>query len=204
MRAHLLDSKLWYLAPLIGIILAACQARIPFTATQAGGAGQDVAPSQAATATVLPATGLADQPAANFGFTFEYSVCYQEVFDSFEQTFRREVGTDPAVVIPAALSDEQMRMVYEKLVEIDFLSYPPEYRVPTPESGTVVEVMPAYRYRLTVRNGDVMHSVDWEDNIVDPINPETWRLRELFMLIRGMVRALPAVEELPAAGIGCV
>jgi hypothetical protein len=155
-------------------------------------------------ATVSPSTDLPAEPASNFGFVFEYSVCYLEVFDTFSGTFRREVATEPPIVIPAALSAEQMRMVYAKLTQIDFFSYAARYAVPTPESGAISVVTPAYSYSLMVRNADSEHTVTWEDEIVDPNPPEASRLRELFQSIFGMIKNQPDVAKLPRPRIGCV
>jgi hypothetical protein len=143
------------------------------------------------------------QPAANFGFTFEYGICYQEILDTFEQTFRRDVGSDPSITVPVTLSDDQKRAAYGKLVEINFLSYPPQFNVPTPASGLISQVMPEYRYYLTVRNADITHRVAWENNTGDTTYPKARRLGELFALIIGIVKAQPAVQNLPAPQIGC-
>jgi hypothetical protein len=189
---------------MIAITLGACQTPALVDATKTPRATADVFPNPANIATVFPVSGSAGQPADNFGFTFEYNMCYLEVFDTFANTFRRDVGTDPSVLIQAALSNEQMRMVYEKVVEIDFFTYPAQYKVPLPENATFVQVVPAYKYQLMVRNADREHSVAWEDNIIDPNPLEASRLRELFHLIFGLVQTQPDVSKLPPSKVLCL
>ena len=98
-----------------------------------------------------------------------------------------------------------LQTVYAKMVEINFFSYPSLYSVPTPASGAYGLATPSYRYRLMARNGDLTHTVVWEDNIfVEPTPPESERLRELFDLIRGMVDSDPDVQRLPTPQVGCL
>jgi hypothetical protein len=161
------------------LALAACQAGAPTAAT-----------------VEMPAR------AADFAFTFEFSVCYREVLDTFDGTYTRQIAGEPDVHGPMVLNAEQMQAVYDKLVAIDFWSYPAEYRVPAAE--VVAVVSPYYRYALTVRNDGTTHAVAWTDDIVDPAPLEAVRLRELFTSLVRMVKATPEFQALPSASIGCI
>jgi len=193
-----------YILAVFALILAACQTPAFIAATTTPRATADVFPNPANIATVYPLGASTVQPADNFGFTFEYTMCYLEVFDTLTSTFRRDVHTDPSIVVPAALTEEQMRAVYAKVMEIDFFSYPAQYQVTVPENGIFAQVTPAYRYHLTVRNADREHSVAWEDNIIDPNPLESSRLRELFHLIFGLVKTQPDVAKLPPSKVLCL
>jgi hypothetical protein len=146
----------------------------------------------------------AAQPAGEpgFGFTFKYGVCYWETFNTFQGTFRREVGTRTQASTPLALSAEQMQAIHDRMLQIDILGYPARY-APHPSIATGMVVIPAYHYWLTVRLGSVTHSIAWEDNTFSQ-EPAAVQLRQLFSLVIDALKAHPDVQRLPPAGIGCV
>jgi hypothetical protein len=153
-------------------------------------------PAQAAIlATVL--FGQAAQP-PDFAIRFEFGLCTNDIVDTFEGTFVRDMGPhDPAVSIPLVLPSEMLNAIYGAVEEARFFEYPSEFHV----SGSSA-FAPAEHYRLEVRTTGVRHVVTWRDAI-RPTTAEADRLRSLFSRIRQLVVNLPDVQRLPRAGVGC-
>jgi hypothetical protein len=143
-------------------------------------------------------------PEGNFAFTFEFGSCNRDILDTFNGTFTKDMIVDPAVTIPFQLSDSQTTAIYQEMVEIGFFDYPEVFSIPTPDNGIVGMVTPAMRYCMTVRNGDLIKTLSWVDEITEPTTPEAERLRSLFGLIIDMIQESPDYKQLPEPKAGCV
>ena len=135
----------------------------------------------------------------DFGFRFESGACFTDVLDTFEGTFTKDLIYDPPVTIPLRLSDQQMKAVYRKMIEIDFFGYPDVFAIPTPTFNQPWHIQtPAERYHIVVRSGGTTKTLDWKDEIVEPSSHEANNLRALFMMIDGIITASPEYRQLPA------
>jgi hypothetical protein len=177
---------------LVALALAACQPASP------------AATPTPRAPTPRPIPTLPPAPDPSFALHFEYGVCYLHVLDTATQTFQRQVPGQAVIEVPLALDDADLAVIYAKLRDIDFLSYPAQFVVVTPASGVVVEVMPSESYRLTVRSGDTTHTVAWTDDQPRTDDPTALPLRELFRLIKGLVALQPALQALPTPNVGCL
>jgi hypothetical protein len=162
--------------------------------------------------------GQRQTPPSDFAFRLEYGFCNTDVFDTFQDIFVRDMGgMVPAVSIPLVLPRESFIDAYRAIVVADFFNYPSEFHTKpkstctsTPHAGGGATVScsgitgfaPAWHYRLTVRNSGVTHSVSWRDN-TSPYTEEASRLRQMLDAIIEMVRAMPQVQRLPLAQVGC-
>lgn len=144
-----------------------------------------------------------DQPEANFAFRFAYGSCYTSTLDTFDQTFQTVVGDMEQVTIPVTLGNEQMTAIYQKMMAIDYFSYPEVFRIRYGDNDVVGMVTPAIDYRITVQNGEQNHEVFWHDEITDPTSQEAEQLRELFKMIMEMIANNPDVQNLPPLNVGC-
>jgi len=144
------------------------------------------------------------QPEPNFGFVFEFGSCSMDKFDTFKGEFTQDRVVEPSITLALQLSDEQMTMIYGKIVEIDLARYPEVFAVPKPLMGEVVMISSPYNYGLTVENGESRTSIHWTDDIVQPTTPKADQLRELFRLIIQMVREDPGFQQLPEVKFGCI
>lgn len=170
------------------------------------------------TALAFLGLGQDGRPPSDFSFRLEYGLCTTDVLDTLQGVFVRDLGrTVPAVSIPLALPQESFDEAYRAIVAADFFKYPVDFRT-TPKStcrstpnasggGTVScsgirAIAPAHRYRLTVRHTGATHTVSWHDGIA-PSTDEANRLRHMLNVIVGLVRALPEVQRLPLARVGC-
>jgi len=144
------------------------------------------------------------QPEANFGFVLEFGSCSMDKLDTFKGEFTQNRVVEPSITIPLELSGEQMMLIYEKMVEIKVARYPEVFDVPKPLIGEVVMISSPYNYALMVQNGELRISIRWTDDMVQPTNAKTDRLRELFQLIIQMVHEDPGYQQLPEVNFGCI
>ncbi len=173
------------LAGLLWLGLAACRAPTP----------------PAPTATRQPTPGPTLEP--DFELRFEYGMCFWHRLDTAAGTYQREVQGEPLIEIPLVLSGTERTAIYDKLLEIDFLSYPSHFTVPVPTDGIVRQVMPSYTYKLIIYSAAKTHTVEWIDDQPHSPDPAARRLRELFNLLRGLLQR-PEMLALPTPGVGCV
>ena len=124
--------------------------------------------------------------------------------DTFAGEFTQDRVVEPPITIPLVFTDDQMTMIFEKIVEIKIDEYPEEFSIPKPLVGDYAEIAPAYYYSIQVENGDLKTSTRWVDNIVQPTSEKADRLRELFNMIIGMIEAHPNYIQLPEVNFGCV
>jgi len=156
---------------------------------------------------IVPKPPYVPELADDFGFKFEESSCYTEILDTFSGTFTTAIGDDPSESIDVSLrlSNDQMKAVFDKMIEISYFSYPEIFEVPTPKSGEMAMVSPAMHFHLAVRNGGVDKSVDWLIQSKLPKNHrEITQLLGLIQMIRDMIKSSPEYKQLPERGFGCL
>ena len=144
------------------------------------------------------------QPEPNLGFVLEFGPCSIDKLDTFKGEFTQDRVVEPSITIPLVLSDEQMTMIYGKMVEIDLARYPDVFEVPKPLLGEMVMLSSPYNYDLMVQNGGSKTSIRWTDNFVQSTTAKADRLRELFRLIIQMVQEHPDYQELSEVKFGCI
>ncbi|MCI0553253.1 MAG: hypothetical protein L0287_20080 [Anaerolineae bacterium] len=144
------------------------------------------------------------QPQPNFGFVLEFGSCSIDTLDTFKGEFTQDRVIEPSITIPIQLSDEQMRIIYEKMIEINITGYPEVFEVHKPLIGEVVMLSSPYNYDLMIQNGESKTSIRWTDNIAQPTTAKADRLRELFRLIIQMVHEHPGYQGLPDVKFGCI
>lgn len=144
------------------------------------------------------------EPEANFGFIFEFGSCSMDKLDTFKGEFTQDRVVEPSITIPLELSDEQMMMIYGKMLEINLARYPEVFEVRKPLIGEVVMLSSPYNYDLIVENGESSTSIRWTDNMVQPTTSKANRLRELFRSIIQMVHKHPGYQRLPEVKFGCI
>jgi hypothetical protein len=161
--------------------------------------------------------GRARTPVDDFAFRLEYGVCTNDVLDTFERVYVRDLtAMVPPLSIPLTLPQRSSDLVFGAVVAAHFFDYPTDFRTIPNNPCTVTRnangatsvscgssaFAPAEHYRLTVRAAGVTHTVSWHDAI-RPSSDEADRLRTLLNTITEMIRALPEVQRLPLAQVGC-
>ena len=159
------------------------------------------------------------QAADDFAFRLEYGLCTTDVLDTFQGTYVRDLGSRvPSVSIPLTFPQHSRDVVYQAIVATHFFDYPSDFRItppsnctakPTASGGSIMECggsvsvfAPGNHYKLTVRNAGVTHTVSWQDSI-KPSTEQADRLRQMLQTIIDTTRALPEVQRLPRAQVGC-
>jgi hypothetical protein len=88
-----------------------------------------------------------------------------ERFDSLSGEFTKQLASDGqeaarTVTAHIALTDVQMREIYRAVENIKFFDYPSTF-VGVPKGlEQVMEFSPSHTYRLEVRNGGTVHTVE--------------------------------------------
>jgi hypothetical protein len=144
------------------------------------------------------------EPDENFAILFAYGSCAVDIMDTFNLTFTKEITPESDVSGHFELSREEMKSIYQKMVEINFFNYPDKFSVPISKNDVVGSVSPAMGYRIIVRNGETMKYLFWSDSIIDPTSEEADHLRELFQLIINIIEEKPAYKELPDREFRCM
>jgi hypothetical protein len=144
---------------------------------------------------------VAAQP-ADFGFRLERGMCMMERFDTFKGVLSKDLGGGRTVATRMALSDAQMKTIYETIQKVGFLAYPSDYRG-APDVGASVMTIPYETYRLEVRIGGLTHAVSWEDAF-KPTTKEADGFRALINMITAFVHNQPNFKRLPRSNVGCL
>lgn len=144
------------------------------------------------------------KPEPNFGFVFEFGACSMDKLDTFNGEFTQDRVVEPSITIPLQLSNVQLKMIYEQMVEINLAHYPEVFEVAKPLIGETVMISSPQNYVLMIENGASKTSIRWTDNMVQPTTAKADRLRELFQLIIQMVQEDPGYQQLPEVEFGCI
>ena len=141
--------------------------------------------------------GLHAQP-NDFAFRFQFGCDGTEVLDTFSGSFTQNasLGSVKSVTIPLSLSPEQMRAIFETIQKIRFFEYPEVFVGLRADAKEMITTTPSPLYRFEVRQAGRSHVVSWDDNTT-PSSDEADRLRQLFQMIRGFIRAHPDTKRLP-------
>ena len=150
---------------------------------------------------LLQSATSAAQP-ADFGFRFERGMCMIERFDTFNGVLTKDLVGGRTVSTKMALSDAQMKTIYEAIQKIGFLTYPSDYRG-TPDVGDSVMTVPYETYRLEVRIGGLTHAVSWKDAF-KPTTKEADAFRDVINMITAFVHNNVNFKRLPRSNVGCL
>jgi hypothetical protein len=138
---------------------------------------------------------------AGFNFIFKYGVTGRNTLDTFQGTFTKDMVTDPAITIDFTLTAEEMDSINQKMVEIDFFSYPDIFSVTVPEGETKTEVSPYATYYFKVEYDGKTKELLWNDKYVNS-DAQADKLKELIYLIRDIIEMKPEYMVLPEPSSG--
>ncbi len=123
--------------------------------------------------------------------------------DTFKGIFTKDmVNKDPALIM-MDLTQEELDVIYQKMVDIDFFSYPGSFH-PQFEGSVIGSTDPFLAYYLEYQNETGSKVVYWDTQFVAPEDTQYKNLRELAHLIVEIIQAKPEYQELsePTAGYG--
>ena len=93
----------------------------------------------------------AAQVEPGFNIIFKYGITAGNELDTFQGTYTRDMVADPPVTIELTLSGEEKDSIYQKMMEIDFFSYPDIYSASAPTDVSVGIRTPYYTYYFRVQ-----------------------------------------------------
>ena len=115
-----------------------------------------------------PVDSKLDQPANDFALIFEYRACGTDRLDTFRGDFTQDRLIESPMTTPITMTLSDKISIYQKMLDINFFSYPSHYTIPPAADGSITQVIPATHYLFIVRNQDQTKTVEWLDNIVEP------------------------------------
>ena len=150
---------------------------------------------------LVPVLGMvgcneAEPQVSDFNLEFKYGITARNILDTFEGTYTKDMVADPPVSIDLSLSEEEKDIIYQKMVEIDFFSYPDDFSVDVSTAERITTFMPYNSYYFKVEYDSQIKELRWDDDITKP-DEKADRLRELILLIRNIIESKEEYKELP-------
>ena len=127
-------------------------------------------------------------------FNFVLTGYWGNCIDTFHKTYTKDLILDGKVTIPLALSDSEMTRIWDKLIDIDFFSYPDTL---IPQKRTA-EIQPYTHLTLLVQSGSITKNVYWTTKYAN-IGSKEKKLFELVHFIQHFVEINPQYSKLPPA-----
>jgi len=146
---------------------------------------------------------------SDFDLIFKYGVKGPDdepknVLNTIKGTFTKDMVVDPSITVKLRLTDEELRRIYEKMVEIGFFHYPAKFRVHVPLGASICIVTPfsSYHFRV-VSHGVVVKQLRWDDEICND-NERAESLRGLVRLICEIIESKAEYKKLPKPRAGYI
>lgn len=134
---------------------------------------------------------------SDFNLIFKFGVGAQNELNTLDQTFTKDMIVDSNITVTLSLSKEELDTIYQKMIEIDFFSYPDTFAIYV-APGETRGIQSTYSsYYFKVEYDSKIKELWWEDEIVEPIDDKAEKLRELITLIRGLIYSKEAYKKLP-------
>jgi hypothetical protein len=133
---------------------------------------------------------------SDFNLVFKYGVTAGNELNTFEGTYTKDMVMDPPITVELSLSEEEKQIIYQKMVEIDFFSYPDEFSVSVPPDEPISIVTPYASYYFKVEYNSEIKELSWKDEIVKE-DEKADKLRGLIKFIRDIVESKEEYQELP-------
>ena len=106
------------------------------------------------------------------------------------------------ITISFQLSDSEINEVFQKIMTIDFFSYPSNFVIP--DKYLSVTETPISSYELSAANGTLTNTVHWTTGgFVQSEYENANQLWELLMFIKSIMRSHPEYKQLPTGSM-CV
>ncbi len=109
----------------------------------------------------------------DFEFSVKYGVGNKNILNTFEDTFTKDMVVDPPITINLALSQEEMKTIYDEMRRINILDYPTRFN----PDRNIAEV-PHPSYYLKIRFNGEVKEIYWKKGIASEVD-EAIKLKEL-------------------------
>jgi hypothetical protein len=152
-------------------------------------------------AAVAGSIGTPTPTESGFNFIFKYGVTARNTLDTFHGTYTKDMVMDPAITINLTLSPQEMESIFQKMVEINFFSYPDNFSVSVPEGEIKTQVAPYSTYFFWVDNGGKTKELLWHDKYTNS-DAAGDKLKELINFIRNIIESREEYKNLPEPSSG--
>ena len=140
--------------------------------------------------------GTSTRRESDFNLIFKYGVGAKNELNTFEETYTKDMVMDPSITVNLALSQEELDRIYQKMVEIDFFSYPDKFSVSILPGEVIGMVIPFSSYYFKVEHNSKTKELWWDDEITNE-DEKAKKLRELIKFIRDIVESKEEYKKLP-------
>jgi hypothetical protein len=165
-------------------------------------------PSIQSIPSITPAPSIQSTPLitpgeSNFNLIFAYGVGAKNRLDTFKGIYTRDMVDDPSITVNLYLSKNELDIIYQKMVEINFFDYPDKFSVSIPpeEDGIFT---PYSSYYFKVKNDSKIKELWWDDNkfwqeggILTYKDEKAEKLKELIELIKNIIESKEEYTKLP-------
>jgi hypothetical protein len=121
--------------------------------------------------------------------------------NTFKGIFTKDMVNKAPLKTRLDLTQYELDTIYQKMVEIDFFTYPRSFQ-PKPEGNVSVDVTPVYIYYLEYNDETLTKIVQWNNASFAPENIQYQDLKELAHLILDIIEAKPEYKKLPKPDAG--
>ncbi len=100
---------------------------------------------------------------SGFNFIFKYGVTAGNILDTFQNTFTKDMVTDPPITVALTFTQQEKDLIYRKMVEIGFFDFPADFndRIPADLETTQI-VTPGQRYYFKTQAGQTVKELNWD------------------------------------------
>ncbi len=123
------------------------------------------------------------------------------VLDTFKGTFTKDMVNKEPAWTKLDLRQDELDTIYQKMVEIDFFSYPKGFQ-PKLEGDIIGMTTPFSVYYLEYQNETGTKIVSWNTQYIAPGDTQYKNLKELAHLIIEIIQAKPEYQALPEPTAG--
>ena len=140
----------------------------------------------------------------NFFFVFKGLYCGTNILDTKNGTLAHALLEETApTTIPLQLSTVEMNEVFQKIVAMDFFSYPADFVIPDGYKSSLRT--PTGTYELSVTNGESTKTVRWTTGgSFESEYEKANQLWELLMFIQSAIYNHPEYKQLPKSKLACI
>jgi len=130
-----------------------------------------------------------------FNLIFKYGVTANNILNTFDCTYQKDMVMDPPVIIKLKLTEEELDSIFVIMQSIDFFEYPDTFFVNV-QSGTIGVTMPSSKYYFYVKKDSISKKIYWDDSIVNP-DDSADELRRLNKYIMDSIKSKEDYAKLP-------
>lgn len=131
----------------------------------------------------------------DFNLKLRYGIAARNELNTFQNTYTKDLILDGTITARFVLSDADLDQIKDKMIEIDFFSYPEVFTAVRTDT-MVASFEPHATYDFEVKYNSSIKRLHWDDGIITSDQKAT-RLRELIRFIQSIIEAKPEYRQLP-------